>query len=46
MPDDGSTDGYTGNMTPTHGALIVIGSAAAVLIVIGVLFRPRKSSSS
>lgn len=35
----------TSSLTPTHGVLLVIGSAAATLVVLGVLFRPRKKSS-
>jgi hypothetical protein len=32
-----------GGMTPTHGVWIVIGTAAAGLVILGVLFRRTKA---
>lgn len=32
-------DGVGSSMTPTHGVLVILGTAAAVLVAIGILFR-------
>jgi hypothetical protein len=41
---DRSDENSSGGLTPTHGVWLVIGSALAGLVVLGVIFRKTKSS--